>query len=596
MKEEIIFIQGSVTGYFIYSSNYHTGNYAINDLHLYSADIRDSIVIADTLIDEHCVGTYYKPTKYHDLRFFTSETEFFKSRLRDFVIRDIETSDLIQEGEKKLIPFKGIFISKITKPLPPPTPLDKKGNPIVNPKAGWFGSGLGADIGTVIGINDGPDLSGNGGCFTKFWEPVRRTFFQNKISVDQQNTTKTQPGFLANLIAWCIMIGIGAVLIKFFSLIGLDTYATVFVGYILFALLWDQLTSKFEWFKRFGVDKERMIWHNLASFFWVFALPSLWKNGWQFGNFHLFLFGLWMLLISRKMSLLRLLGYGVIIFQLIYFINQLRAKFDADENKEDREYVEPDDDQFLPEAEVDSSKVVLNEKDTIEFQYMVHNHSWRDNNSAYYRGTFKIRQDHFSLSRLQRERLTVDAQTATQYWNRIYKRLSSDDSEFLDKICKEYVRIIKSKKLSRQQSADMIVTSIQNIPYYLVHELSHRQADREFGGFITEYHMTGGPCLSEIKFGLQSPTEFMGNFKGDCDTRSVMLYTVLNRLGLKAIVLASDHYGHAILGIAGNYRGKSIRYSGEDYYVWETTATGFRPGVLSDECGNMRYWYVALGN
>ena len=87
----------------------------------------------------------------------------------------------------------------------------------------------------------------------------------------------------------------------------------------------------------------------------------------------------------------------------------------------------------------------------------------------------------------------------------------------------------------------------------------------------------------------------MGNFKGDCDTRSVMLYHVLTRLGYNVVVLASDQYGHAILGISGNYRGKYVNYNGLNYYVWETTYPGYEPGVLSDECGNMRYWYVALG-
>jgi hypothetical protein len=149
--------------------------------------------------------------------------------------------------------------------------------------------------------------------------------------------------------------------------------------------------------------------------------------------------------------------------------------------------------------------------------------------------------------------------------------------------------------MNKSDFADMVVSSIQSIPYYLVHDLSHREADRVYGGFISEYHQTGGPCLDKIKFGVQSPTEFMGNFKGDCDTRSVLLYHVLSKLGYNVVVLASDEYSHAIIGVSGNYRGDYLKYQGLKYYVWETTAKGFTPGSISDECSNMRYWYVAMG-
>lgn len=144
--------------------------------------------------------------------------------------------------------------------------------------------------------------------------------------------------------------------------------------------------------------------------------------------------------------------------------------------------------------------------------------------------------------------------------------------------------------------ADMIVTSVQNIPYCLVHDLSHAGADRQYGGFITEYHRSGGPCLSEIKFGVQAPVEFMANLKGDCDTRSVFLYYILSKLGYSVVVLASEYYSHAILGVSGNYSGDCVKYNALNYYAWETTATRFTPGNLSPTVNNMRYWNVVLAN
>ena len=150
------------------------------------------------------------------------------------------------------------------------------------------------------------------------------------------------------------------------------------------------------------------------------------------------------------------------------------------------------------------------------------------------------------------------------------------------------------KNLSRPQFADMVVTSIQNIPYYMVHELTHDQADARFGETMRSYHRTGGPCLDQIKFGVQAPTEFMANFKGDCDTRIIFLYHILSNFGFPVVVLGSEAYAHAIIGISGNYRGDYITHQGLKYYVWETTSTGFTPGNISPTCGNMRYWDVLL--
>ena len=140
----------------------------------------------------------------------------------------------------------------------------------------------------------------------------------------------------------------------------------------------------------------------------------------------------------------------------------------------------------------------------------------------------------------------------------------------------------------------MVVTSIQNIPYTLVHEYSHDKADRLWGGYIEEYHESGKPCLGNTKFGLQSPVEFMANFLGDCDTRTLLCYVILKNFGFDVVILGSDEYGHSVLGISGNYRGSYVKQNGVRYYAWETTAVGYKPGVMSPDWKNMDFWSVDL--
>ncbi len=228
------------------------------------------------------------------------------------------------------------------------------------------------------------------------------------------------------------------------------------------------------------------------------------------------------------------------------------------------------------------------------YVYYEHDHKWRDNDNHRYSGDFNIRKDLFDASRKSRDRHRVFEDTDREYWENVYGFLYKTDKDKLDNVMDLYNQIGKKKDLSKKEFADMVVTSVQYIPYVLVHELTHQEAEDTWGGYIKEYHEGGGPCLDEIKFGLQSPLEFMANFQGDCDTRSVFCYLILSKFKYDVTVLASDVYGHAILGIAGNYRGKFVEYRGTKYYGWETTATGYTPGMMSSDCKNMNFWYVSL--
>lgn len=219
---------------------------------------------------------------------------------------------------------------------------------------------------------------------------------------------------------------------------------------------------------------------------------------------------------------------------------------------------------------------------------------WKDNKRKRYNATFKVLVSDANKSTHDRENHNVYTDNGQDYWTDVYDYLYRIDKKRLDDIISTYEAIGKEEKLDTKEFADMIVTSIQNIPYTLVHEFSHKEADEMWGGYISEYHEEGGPCLDKIKFGLQSPVEFMANAKGDCDTRSVYLYLILTYFDYDVVVLASDVYGHAILGIAGNYKGKYVKYKGTKYFGWETTATGYSPGMMAADYGNMNHWYVSL--
>ena len=147
------------------------------------------------------------------------------------------------------------------------------------------------------------------------------------------------------------------------------------------------------------------------------------------------------------------------------------------------------------------------------------------------------------------------------------------------------------------QTAEMVITFIQEIPYYLVHDESCEKAVATNDKFMVDYHNQGKPCLANIAAGVQSPYEFLHNLKGDCDTRSLLGYAILSQLNIASSVWVSEAYGHSILGVAvpaGNGIFKSI--NGVKHYGVELTAKGYRLGMVAPENSNANNWEITLYN
>ena len=228
--------------------------------------------------------------------------------------------------------------------------------------------------------------------------------------------------------------------------------------------------------------------------------------------------------------------------------------------------------------------------------YYQHNHNWKENSGKKRNSKFRVRKNYFQISKNKRNSIQPNTSNSSVYWNKIYSSMVQSDKGKLTEICKMYDKIGKEQNLNFNQFADMVVTSIQWIPYVLVLEKSCEDSKYD-GGFVTEYLLSGKPCLGNIKFGIQSPVEFMSNFKGDCDTRSVLCFMILDQFGYDVAVLVSEQYGHAILGInLSSGGGDYVKHKGKRYYVWETTATGFEVGNIPPACSNLRYWKPALTN
>lgn len=201
------------------------------------------------------------------------------------------------------------------------------------------------------------------------------------------------------------------------------------------------------------------------------------------------------------------------------------------------------------------------------------------------------------------------------------------DSPRMEVVVTAYKDKITQLQLNKIEAAEYIVSSIQNIPYTLVHNFSHEDAENpatylnqgfdsryanEFSKSIKKLHSSitisppldrPGGCLENVKYGIVTPLEMYIEKMGDCDSRVTALYLVLKKLGYDVICLVSDLHQHAILGLnlpGANGGNLYYPYRGRKYYIWETTA--FHPvqtrlGVHRDGAlykSNWGAWKVLL--
>ncbi len=321
------------------------------------------------------------------------------------------------------------------------------------------------------------------------------------------------------------------------------------------------------------------------------------------------LFGLYLVLASFIPRLRSAVGsiIGLLFFlYLIISVLSYVSNFVEDDWFQDDDIEQRDEEEKQWDKDREREEVVEEDKDDDKesnekenkstITYFQHNHNWKENSGKKRNSKFRVQKQFFNKSKSKRNNIKANPYNPSQYWHKVYSSLISNDRGKLDEIFKMYQKIGTDNNLNYNQFADMVVTSIQWIPYVLVLEKSCEESKYD-GGFVTEYLLSGKPCLGNIKFGIQSPVEFMSNFKGDCDTRSVLCFMILDKFGYDVAVLVSEQYGHAILGINLNSGGGDyIKRKGKRYYVWETTATGFKAGNIPPGCSNLRYWKPALTN
>ena len=179
-----------------------------------------------------------------------------------------------------------------------------------------------------------------------------------------------------------------------------------------------------------------------------------------------------------------------------------------------------------------------------------------------------------------RNELNSEGETYEEYWRNIYYELVQHDAATISFLQDSLKNLAIQASLSRNDLARLIVSFIQDIPYNYV---MPGPCDRD-----------DHPCRGNEKFGILSPAEFLFTLTGDCDTRSVLLYSMLKYFGFDSLIVISNEYRHAMIAIDLPATGDHLYYKGKKFYFWETTNTGWLPGMLPPETNNIAYWRITL--
>jgi hypothetical protein len=217
---------------------------------------------------------------------------------------------------------------------------------------------------------------------------------------------------------------------------------------------------------------------------------------------------------------------------------------------------------------------------------------WSDFSNVKYKGAFDLSINDIRRSSYRLKEL--EAQHLNRYYD-VYSSVYDNDKNALGDLYIMLDSIRDRRGQDRITFANTIVTMIQSIEYVLILDKGCNDPYVLRNQQIRELLRSGVACSGYAPYGIRTPLEFFTTMEGDCDTRTLLLYTILKHYNYDVAILNSDVYGHSILGLSiPGARGAYKYHQGKKYYFWETTSFGNRLGELDRSIGNINYWKIEI--
>lgn len=222
-----------------------------------------------------------------------------------------------------------------------------------------------------------------------------------------------------------------------------------------------------------------------------------------------------------------------------------------------------------------------------------HDRVWNDYEGRRYTGTLRMSAQNHLASQSYLAQLSPPGGSFAQYWAYLYSNISNHDDHTLGPVYSMFDSIQSANSLDRYHFACMVVSCIQDIPYTLITNLSCEEHARQYPNDPASMRAR---CVGDVQYGVLAPTSFIYTLDGDCDTRSLLLYTVLKHYGYDVNIALSLTYRHAVLGINLPIQtyNSLIGSNSTNYCLWETTARNMPPGKFAPEWSDMSQWTLCF--
>jgi len=150
-------------------------------------------------------------------------------------------------------------------------------------------------------------------------------------------------------------------------------------------------------------------------------------------------------------------------------------------------------------------------------------------------------------------------------WAKVYSRVFYDASPKMKTVLTGFNKIFKEENFDARDKFYFVITFVQNIKY------------GRPGGKLDLF-----PPLGTIAFRF-----------GDCDSKAMLLYVILEKMGIDCAMMWSYNYKHAMLGVKVGGRGNFLVTNGKKYYFLETTYPNWDVGELPPEFNNTKFWFIS---
>ena len=150
-------------------------------------------------------------------------------------------------------------------------------------------------------------------------------------------------------------------------------------------------------------------------------------------------------------------------------------------------------------------------------------------------------------------------------WSEIYRRIFVYSTPQIKNVLEGLNKIFLEEKFEARDRVYFVITFVQNIKY-----------DRP-GGTLDLF-----PPIGTLAYRF-----------GDCDSKALLLYVILERMRVDCAMMWSYNYKHAMLGIRVNARGEYLEANGKKYFFLETTYPQWSIGEIPPEFGNTKFWYIS---